>query len=195
MTIPLRLLGVALASTLAFSSSAATQTKPAAPAVNERGAATKAFLDRIQEYLAFHKRVDATVPSLKQTDDPAQITRREAALGAAIIKHRPNAKEGDFFIKEYQPYVREIIADDFAKRSAEDLRAMIVELPKGVTVKVNSLYPTSLPLLSFPARLLKLLPELPPELEYRIVGRHLILRDVKANVVIDVMRNVFPMST
>lgn len=196
MTIALRLCGVALAVATLATSTAAAQTSPSAPpTVNERGAATKAFIDRVQDYLAFHKRVDATVASQKQTDDPNQIAKRQAALAAALIKHRPDAKEGDFFIKEYQPYVRKIIADDFAKRSSEDRKAMIVELPKGVNVRVNALYPTALPLLSFPARLLKLLPELPPELEYRIVGRHLILRDVKANLVVDVMRDVFPVST
>ena len=40
--------------------------------------------------------------------------------------------------------------------------------------------------------LLRKLPDLPPELEYRIVGRHLILRDVKANLIVDVLRDVVP---
>jgi hypothetical protein len=31
-----------------------------------------------------------------------------------------------------------------------------------------------------------------PELEYRIVGRHLILRDVKANLIVDILRDVVP---
>jgi hypothetical protein len=53
-------------------------------------------------------------------------------------------------------------------------------------------YPTELPLATFPARLLAKLPDLPPELEYRIVGRHIVLRDVTANVVVDVARNIVP---
>jgi hypothetical protein len=33
---------------------------------------------------------------------------------------------------------------------------------------------------------------LPPELEYRMVYRHLILRDVEGNYVVDIMPEVFP---
>jgi hypothetical protein len=161
-------------------------------AVNPQGAATKAFLDRIQEYLTFHNNVEKMVPPLKETPDPAEIAKREAALGDALIQRRQDAKQGDFFIKEYQPYLIKIIKEDFAKRPVADRKALIVELPKGVTVGVNMKYPTTLPLATFPANLLKKLPELPKELEYRIVGRHLILRDVTGNVIVDIMRDVFP---
>ena len=40
--------------------------------------------------------------------------------------------------------------------------------------------------------LLRKLPDLPPELEYRIVGRSLLLRDVKANLIVDILRDVVP---
>jgi hypothetical protein len=36
------------------------------------------------------------------------------------------------------------------------------------------------------------LPQLPPELEYRFLGRHLILVDVLANVVVDVLYDALP---
>ena len=79
---------------------------------------------------------------------------------------------GDFFIKEYHALPQaDRSKTDFAKRSLADRKALIVELPKGVTVGVNLIYPTTIPLATFPANLLKALPELPPELEYRIVGR------------------------
>ena len=161
-------------------------------AVNERGAATKAFLDRIQEYVRFHHNVEKMVPALKQTPSPEEIAKREELLGATLIKQRPNPKEGDFFIKQYQPYLIQIIKEDFAKRSLVDRKALIVELPKNLKVGANMVYPTTLPLATFPGNLLKVLPELPKEVEYRIVGRHLILRDTTGNVIVDVMRNVFP---
>jgi hypothetical protein len=160
--------------------------------VNPHGAATKMFLDRIQEYVTFHNNVEKMVPPLKETADPEEIAKRETALGAALIKQRPHAKEGDFFIKEYQPYLIKIIKEDFAKRPAADRKALLVELPKDVKVGVNMMYPTTLPLATFPGNLLKKLPELPKELEYRIVGRHLILRDTTGNVIVDMIRDVFP---
>jgi hypothetical protein len=162
------------------------------PKVNDVHPATKAFLDRAGEYVTFHNNVEKTVPPLDETSDPKKITAREIALGEALIKSRPDAKPGDFFIKEYQPLLIQIIKEDFSKRSLEDRKALIQELPKGVAIGVNMVYPTVLPLATFPANLLKKLPELPEELEYRIVGRHLIMRDVTANVIVDVMRDVFP---
>lgn len=165
---------------------------PAAPAVNPTGSAVKAFLDRMNEYVQFHNNVEKIVPPLTETSDPVKIAAREKALGEALIKTRPDAKPGDFFIKEIQPVITKIISDDFAKRSLADRKALIQELPKGMKVGVNQIYPTALPLATSPGNLLTALPELPPELEYRIVGRDLILRDIKGNVIVDIMRDVFP---
>jgi hypothetical protein len=159
---------------------------------NAHGAATKAFLDRIQEYVKFHNNVEKMVPALKETANPDEIAKRELALGNTLIKQRPDAKEGDFFIKQYQPYLIQIVKDDFAKRKVADRKALLVELPKNVKIGVNMIYPTTLPLATFPANLLKALPELPKELEYRIVGRNLILRDVTGNVIVDIVRDIFP---
>jgi hypothetical protein len=172
-----------------------THTTPQGAAVNETGAATKAFLDRLQEYVTFHNNVEKMVPALKETSDPAKLSEREKALGAALIKQRPDAKPGDFFIKEYQPILTQLIRDDFLKRPLADRKALIVELPKGIKLGVNMIYPTSLPLPTFPANLLEKLPKLPPELEYRMVGRDLILRDTTGNVIVDVLPNVFPIPT
>jgi hypothetical protein len=36
------------------------------------------------------------------------------------------------------------------------------------------------------------LPELPPELSYRFVGRDLVLKDIKAGLVVDVLPNAIP---
>ncbi len=165
---------------------------PPQATVNAKGSATKAFLDRLKEYVTFHHNVEKMVPPLAETADPAKISAREKALGEALIKSRPEAKPGDFFIKEYQPYLMQIVRDDFAKRPLADRKALVVELPKGVRIAVNEVYPTVLPLATLPGNLLQQLPELPPELEYRIVGRDLLLRDVKGNVVVDIMREVFP---
>ena len=170
----------------------APEQRTAAPPANAAAAATKAFLDRIREYVVFHNNVEKMVPALTETSDPLKISAREKALGEAMIKQRPNAKEGDFFIKQYQPYLVQIIKQDFSKRSLADRKALIVELPKNLKIGVNMIYPTTIPLATFPGNLLKVLPELPKELEYRIVGRHLILRDVTASVIVDLMRDVFP---
>jgi len=160
--------------------------------VNPAGAAALEFHNRVQAYLAIHHAAEGKVPNLGNTSDPAKISEREAALGLAIQALRPGAKAGDVFAPEEQPYLIKIVRDDFAKRSAKARKALIQELPKNLKVDVNMVYPTSLPLETFPGRLLRLLPDLPPELEYRIVGHHLLLRDVKANLIVDIIRDVVP---
>jgi hypothetical protein len=168
------------------------QSAPAAPAANPTGTAVKAFQDRLNEWVAFHNKVESTVPRLTETSDPAKLAARERALGEALIKERPNPMPGEYMIKEFQTLLAKTIKADFAKRTAAERKALIVELPKNVKFGINMLYPTTIPLATFPANLLNALPDLPPDLEYRIVYRHLILRDVDGNYVVDMLPNVFP---
>ena len=57
---------------------------------------------------------------------------------------------------------------------------------------MNAYYPDDAPLSSVPPSLLLNLPALPEEVRYRFVGRHLILRDTDANVILDFLRDVVP---
>jgi hypothetical protein len=160
--------------------------------VNALGAATLEFQKRVQAYMKIHNEAETKVPNLKRTDDPEEIAKREQALAQMIMTLRNQAPANEIFAKEYQPHFVKIVQDDFANRSAADRKALVHELPRNVKVDVNTVYPTTIPLITFPAGLLRKLPDLPPELEYRIVGRHLILRDVKANLIVDVLRDVVP---
>ncbi|MDP2055639.1 MAG: hypothetical protein Q8N52_05540 [Acidobacteriota bacterium] len=171
---------------------AASAAPDGQPGTNAQGAATVEFQNRIKAYLKIHNQAERKVPNLKRTDDPKEIADREAALAQAIQTLRADAQIGEVFAPEYQPYFIKIVQDDFASRAAADRKAIINELPKTMKVDVNTVYPTSIPLATFPAGLLRKLPNLPPELEYRLVGRSLILRDVKANLIVDILRDVVP---
>ena len=160
--------------------------------VNAQGAATLEFKKHIDAYMKIHNEAEAKVPSLKKTDDPKEISEREKALAQMIMTLRANARPGDIFAPAYQPYFIKIIQDDFKTRSAADRKALVSELPARMKVDINTVYPTTMPLETFPPALLGKLPDLPPELEYRIVGRSLILRDVKANLIVDILRDVVP---
>ena len=171
----------------------ASPTLPAADGtVTPPDVAVVEFRKRIDAYIKIHNEAEGKVPSLKRTDDPQEISDREKALGQMIMTLRAGAQIGDIFAPEYQPYFVKIVQDDFKQRSAADRKALVAELPKNVKVDVNTLYPTTLPLETFPPMLLRKLPDLPPELEYRIVSRTLLLRDVKANLVVDILRDVVP---
>jgi hypothetical protein len=167
-----------------------TAAVSAQKAVNPQGSAALEFHKRIDAYLKIHNDAERKVPNLKNTDDPKQVSGREQALGQAIIALRAGAKPGDIFAPEYQPYFIKIVQDDFRLRSAADRKAIIVELPKDMKVVINQVYPTAIPLATFPPKLLRKLPDLPPELEYRLVGHDLVLRDVKGNIIVDILRNV-----
>jgi hypothetical protein len=170
---------------------AATETADA-QAVNAQGAAALEFKKRIDAYMKIHNEAEGKVPSLKKTDDPQEISDREKALGQMIMTLRANAQPGEIFAPDYQPYFIKIVQDDFKARSAADRKALINELPAKMKVDVNTVYPTTIPLATFPPALLGKLPNLPSDLEYRIVGRSLLLRDVKANLIVDVLRDVVP---
>ena len=158
--------------------------------INAQGAATLEFKKRIDAYMKIHNEAEGKVPNLKRTDDPKEISDREKALGEMIMTLRAGAKPGEIFAPDYQPYFIKIVQDDFKGRSAADRKAIIAELPKHMKVDINTVYPTTIPLATFPPALLRKLPDLPPELEYRLVGHNLILRDVKANLIVDLLRDV-----
>jgi hypothetical protein len=150
----------------------------------------KDFRDRAEAYLALHRKVADELPRLKETDDPQKIAEREKLLGTNIGKARAAAREGEIF-GDIAPLVIQIVRDDLGRRSRADRKAVFAEMPARVPpLKVNDIYPSSVPLITFPPALLQSLPPLPDGLEYRFYGRHLILRDMKANIVVDTLRNV-----
>ena len=164
----------------------AAVTEPTASAVAE-------FNKRIEEYLALHKRVARPLGEIDDTKNPAEITGREVALGKAIAAARAEAKPGAIFASEIAAVLKKIIADTYRRSPAvrETTKDAEAELPD-FTPEVNQVYPPTHPLATFPATLLKVLPTLPEELEYRFVTHHLILRDVEANLIVDVLPNAVP---
>jgi len=169
----------------------ASTVQPQRHAVNPAGEATAAFKKRLDDYLKLRSAITAKIPDVSETHDPIKISAREKALGEAIGAARASAKPGDLF-DGISPYITQIIAKDWASRSAADRKAIFKELPAGVKVDINKPYPTTLPLLTVPSNLLVNLPILPDDLEYRIVDRYLLLRDRDANLVIDILPNALP---
>jgi hypothetical protein len=161
-----------------------TDPPPAGPMVE--------FGARVQQYLAVRAAADAKVPDLKETSDPAQVSEREKALGEAVRALRANAKQGDIFTPDAAAEMKRIVKEDFDRRPKTDQKAVLEEVPKRVPVKINETYPTSEALATVPPALLLKLPTLPEQLEYRFLDRDLILRDIKANVIVDFIPDAVP---
>lgn len=165
---------------------------PVGAQTTDVGDGIEAFKARVAEYVALRTSVEAKLPELVDTKDPVKLTARQKMLAAAIIEARAGATSGDVFVKACQPTITRILRDDFARRRRADRQALMKDVPAGTKVQVNAEYPDGLPLVTIPPKLLKALPELSEELEYRLVGRDLILLDVRSGVVVDMLPGVVP---
>ena len=192
LALTLAVLLVPVANALVPWSTAGLTSAPQPARANPIGTAVLGFKQRVTDYVKVHNEAESKVPKLTETSDPAKVHDREAALGAMIKSLRTGVKEGSVFGTDFRAVLEREVRKDFRTRSAADRKALIHELPAKMTIAVNTTYPTELPLATFPAKLLAKLPDLPPELEYRIVGHHIVLRDVTANIVVDVARNIVP---
>lgn len=152
------------------------------------------FRKRVDDYAALRNKLADSVGPLDLTWSQAQIAERSTRLATAIVAARAGAKEGDLFTPAVSSTIASLIKQEYDRRPPAVLEARgdaQEELPDFVP-QINQLYPTTYPLATFPASLLPLLPELPKELEYRIVSKHLILRDIEANVIVDFMPHAVP---
>jgi hypothetical protein len=158
--------------------------------VNPNAQLLQDFKKRIDTYVTLHKRLEKNAPPLQKTDDPAKIKASQDGLAAAIQSERASAKQGEIFTPEIATLLRQLMYPETkGERGAETKKAIKEDAPTGVTLKVNARYPDTAPLPTVPPNLLAALPQLPEDLEYRVIGRHLILRDVHANLIVDILPN------
>jgi hypothetical protein len=164
---------------------------------NESGAATvsdpvlRPFVDNANAYVAERNRLEQQLPKLTGNEEPDQIKDRQEKLRQAIRTARVDAQEGDVFTNEAAPAIKSLVRAEFRGPDGRLTRLTVMEEnPGSFKCDVNALYPEDRPLSTIPLDLLSRLPKLPDDLEYRFVGRHLILRDGKANLIVDCMRNV-----
>lgn len=165
-----------------------TQTE--APAAQAVAAAAAEFNKAVAAYVEVHKKADDQAPSLKRTNDPKEISSREDALGNAIRTARASARPGDIMTRAIAEEFRRLIKNDYRSRSPQERKIFLDEIP-AFRPTVNQVYPSTWPLATFPATLLEVMPKLPEILEYRLLSEALILRDVKANIVVDFILDVY----
>ena len=66
------------------------------------------------------------------------------------------------------------------------------EVPRQAPLRVNVAYPERAALATVPPLILNRLPPLPDGIEYRFMGRDLILRDTNANLIVDFIHEAVP---
>ena len=139
-----------------------------------------AFQTRIAQYMAMRRQAEQRAPGPRVSRDRAEIDSAADALAEAIRQARPHSAPGDIF----------------GARIAADFRQIIQTVlrnnkPRGVNLPdahptVNGRFDWNLDAV-MPPFLIHALPPLPPELQYRLVGCDLVLVDIVAGLVIDVL--------
>lgn len=141
-----------------------TSTGTVPPAARPDAQVLAAFHQRIGEYVEIHRMAAAGLGDPVLCGDSEELSRQSAALAAAIREARPLADEGNIFTAAIGAMFRARIA---------------------TAVRAATLTPAA-------PEILRVLPDLPLELEYQLDGRHLLLVDVSAGLVVDVLRYALP---
>lgn len=213
----IRLVGVlSLAVTLnavsaAAQTKAAPQPKPPTPQISaptrEKAAETNTnpdalvlsdFQKRIDAYMAIHKDAAKDSQPIKETKNAGEIKAAQEALGVRIRMARASARAGDIMTPEIRnkfrrlmyPVVQGTAGHEIKENITEDVKEKDEAPPKKVVLKVNATYPEGNPLPTTPPQVLMNLPKLPEELEYRIIDKNLLIRDVQANIIVDYVPGV-----
>ena len=157
------------------------------------------FLEEVEEYLEHRTKAREELPKLKDQATPEEVTAYAKQLADNIRERRRGAKRGDVFRPKLAAAFRRIFARELA-RTGHDRNVVLTEgNPTGdeerfapPRLAVNAQYIPASPLSTMPPTLLLALPTLPEEVEYRFIGRALILRDAVANLIIDFIPNAVP---
>ncbi len=183
---------MALAAGLVVAASACRKEVAQETSTQSDARAMQDFNARIEKYVTIHHQVEAKfkIVHIKATHSGADIVKRQHLMADRIRAARGDAKESDIFTPEIAAYFRRAI-DSAYLANTEGISASLACVSPLVEagIKANDIYPEAADYTIMPPTILLHVPRLPRELEYRIVDRDLIIRDVEANLVVDIMRN------
>jgi hypothetical protein len=151
------------------------------------------FEGRVKEYSVLRERLEDKLPKLPKDAKPEQIKAHKIRFEEIVREARPTAKQGDLFTPDVANYIRATIRNTYTGKKLQALREEIMEAEtQGVTLRVNYTYPESKELTQIPPTLLLKLPQLPKQVKYRFVGKHMLLVDRENGLIVDYMLNAFP---
>jgi len=171
---------------------ASSRTHPASRPSDAK--ALEKFQKQTGEYVELHHKLESRLPPLAGPAPAAQVHEHLVALADLITSARRKAKQGDIFVSEVEPLIRERAQTVFASLHGAQDKADIrdEQSERSLPARVNERYPEDVPVSTVTASVLASLPPLPDVLEYRFLGRHLILIDVGARLIVDYLPDVLP---
>ena len=150
------------------------------------------FKASIHQHVQLHRRIEQQLPPFRAHSDMQDVIELTDAMASELQTARANAREGDIFTPEVAALLRTRVADALAARGflPEEMVAATLEEADGDAALpvVNGRFPWRRGAAMWPC-VLDALPRLPHELEYRFVGRDLVLVDTHADLVVDILRN------
>jgi hypothetical protein len=159
------------------------------------------FRAKVKTYTELVDRLEKSLGRLPDRAEPEQIVAHKRALAAAVKQARAGAKPGEIFVASEQPVflkilktetkgkdgapARQVIADDNPASREQQVEHKTPPVP----LAVNATYPDGAPRSTTPPTVLLRLPKLPENVEFRFVGKALILYDPRANIIVDFIPN------
>jgi hypothetical protein len=149
------------------------------------------FRANVNRYL---QTTDAARHPAKLSTSVKKIHDHRQQIAEGIRSARASAHQGEIFTPTVAEWFRGRLKTTLDGPDGPKIRASLrhAEPVRQVDLKVDSQYPASVPLQSMPPSLLLNLPQLPKGLEYRIVGRVLVLRDADADTIADFLPLALP---
>lgn len=161
------------------------QPAPACDAVAE-------FSAGVRKYFELREEAARSLPHERSVHDPRVMLELRKTLRRAIREARADARTGDLFNPRAAAAFRHIVAATAAAHRVDPkdiVRQLRADRAPGARPPVvNGRYDWRLGAWMWPA-LLQALPPLPADLQYRIVDDDLVLIDLRAGLVVDILED------
>ena len=169
------------------------------PSDDPMATALAEFVAQVDEYARLHRSAARSVAPFRKGLSAAEVWARQERLADTIRARRPQARQGDLFTPAARPVLVKIVQGFLGSPEGVSASERITsdnpsrETPlTPVVLAVNGTYAHGASFSTVPPTLLMRLPRLPREVEFRFAGRHLLLRDTTANIILDYILDVAP---
>jgi hypothetical protein len=150
------------------------------------------FAAAVHSYVQLHRAIEHELPALRAGSHAHELAESSDAVAAALQTARANAREGDIFTAAVGALLRTQISEALDAHGFlpdKVVASSLEEADDNTPLPfVNGRFPWRRGAMMWPC-VIDVLPELPHELQYRIVGRDLVLLDTHAELVVDILRD------
>lgn len=122
------------------------------------------------------------------------LVKEMPPLPVRLLAGQATARQGDIFTPVASQEFRRVILEVTSGSGSAIVMKTIAEGEpvKGWPLTINGDYPDDLPFTTLPPTLLLRLPQLPPQVAYRIIGHNFVLQDAVARVILDFIPAALP---